>query len=71
MMPEEKERIRKEKLAERFKFESTRMRGYELIFPSSDKPRNANYERLVAKSNEIWDEFTTGKAKHKQRINDI
>ena len=47
------------------------MRGYELIYPSFDKPRNANYEKLITKSNEIWDEFTTGKAKHKQRLNEI
>jgi len=40
MTPEEREKLRKEKFSERCKFESTRMRGYELIFPSSDKPRN-------------------------------
>lgn len=41
------------------------MRGYELIYPSSDKTKNAMYDKLIAKSNDIWDEFTTGKHKHK------
>ena len=30
---EERERLRATKLQERFKYESTRMRGYELIYP--------------------------------------
>ena len=35
--PEEKERLRAEALEERFKFEESRMGGYELIFPSKDE----------------------------------
>lgn len=41
------------------------MRGYELIYPSADKVKNQMYEKLLQKSNDIWDEFTTGKFKHK------
>jgi len=44
---EEREKIRLEKLHERFKFESTRMRGYELIYPSNNKIKNAQYEKLL------------------------
>jgi putative sterol carrier protein len=68
---EEREKIRLEKLHERFKFESTRMRGYELIYPSNNKIKNTQYEKLLQKSNDIWDEFTTGKLKHKQRLNEV
>jgi hypothetical protein len=60
---EEKEKLKQEKLEARFKFESTRTRGYELIYPSSNKEKNLLYNKLIEKSNEIWDDFTTGKRK--------
>jgi len=41
------------------------MRGYELIYPSNNKEKNTIFEKLLQKSNDIWDEFTTGKQKHK------
>jgi nitric oxide reductase activation protein len=44
------------------------MRGFELIYPSNDKAKNQYYQKLILKSNEIWDEFTTGKQKHKQKV---
>lgn len=47
------------------------MRGYELIYPSSDKQRNQKYELQIQKANEIWDEFTTGKGKRKQQLNEV
>ena len=47
------------------------MRGYELIYPSSDKQTNAKYELQLKKANEIWDEFTTGKGKRKQQLSDV
>ena len=28
------------------------------------------YDAMLKKSNDIWDEFTTGKHKHKQRLNE-
>jgi tubulin polyglutamylase TTLL6/13 len=59
----EREKAKQEALLIRFKHESTRMRGYELIFPSNDKVKNSLYEKLLLKSNEIFDEFTTGKNK--------
>lgn len=40
---EQREKLRQEKLLERFQFESTRMRGFELIYPSSDSARNQVY----------------------------
>jgi|LauGreDrversion4_2_1035121.scaffolds.fasta_scaffold1257483_1 hypothetical protein len=47
------------------------MRGYELIYPSSDKQRNLKYEQQIQKANEIWDEFTTGKRNRKQQLNEV
>jgi len=44
---EERARTRKQLLMERFKHESSNMRGYELIYPSNDKVKNANYEKLL------------------------
>jgi len=37
-----------------------------MIFPSMmDEALNAQYETFIKKANDIWDEFTTGKAKKK------
>jgi len=47
------------------------MTGYELIYPSNRKDKNAIYEKLLQKANYIWDEFTTGKNKHRQRLNEV
>jgi tubulin polyglutamylase TTLL6/13 len=43
----EREKAKQEALLIRFKHESTRMRGYELIFPSNDKVKNSLYEKLL------------------------
>jgi hypothetical protein len=37
------------------------MRGYELIYPCSDKVKLERYEKLLQISNNIFDDFTTGK----------
>ena len=37
------------------------MAGYELIYPSGDKIKNQNYEMLLKKANELWDDFNIGK----------
>jgi hypothetical protein len=37
------------------------MGGYELIYPSSSQELNEKYDMFLMKSNEIWDDFTTGK----------
>ena len=44
------------------------MAGYELIYPSGDKIKNQNYEMLLKKANELWDDFNIGKQKNKNRI---
>lgn len=44
---EDKAKMRKQLLMERFKHESSNMRGYELIYPSNDKVKNSNYEKLL------------------------
>ena len=44
------------------------MGGYELIFPSADKERNKQYDEMLAKSNEIFDDFTTGKNRRRQQL---
>jgi len=61
LTPEEREKLRMEKLSERFKFESSWMAGYELIYPTSDKVRNQHYEVLLKKSNEIYDDYNIGR----------
>lgn len=66
MTPEEREVKKQQKLKERFKFEAKRMRGYELIYPCANAERAEKFEQMIKKSNEIWDEFTTGK--HRKKI---
>ena len=67
--PEEKERLRKKRLQERFQFESGREGKYERIYPSvNDEEKNQKYEIFIKKANEIWDEFTTGKGKKKKSL---
>ena len=41
------------------------MGGYELIFPCADKDQNKNYEVMLKKSNDIFDDFSMGKHKRK------
>jgi hypothetical protein len=60
MGAEDKEKLRQEKLMERYKFEEGRMGGYELIYPSKDEEKNKEYENFIQKANDLWDEFTTG-----------
>lgn len=57
---EDREKLRQEKLKERFSYEETRMGGYELIYPSRDETRNKEYEAFIQKANDLWDDFTTG-----------
>lgn len=61
--PQQREQLKQEKLAERYKFESTRMRGYELLYPCTDKNLKVEYEMYLKKSQEIWDDFFIGKNK--------
>ena len=44
------------------------MAGYELIYPTGDKAKNQNYELLIKKANEVWDDFNIGKQKNKNRM---
>lgn len=57
---EDKEKLRQEKLKERFEFEKSRTGGYDLIFPSPDEAMNKQYEAFIQKANDLWDDFTTG-----------
>ena len=36
------------------------MRGYELIYPCKDQNKHANYDKLLQKSNDLFDEFNLG-----------
>ena len=70
--PQEKKRLKEERLEERFKFENAQMRcgsnnKFEIIFPRLyEEEKNQQYEVFIKKANDIWDEFTTG-AKGKKR----
>lgn len=41
---QQREALRQERLTERFKFEASRMNGYELIYPTADQEQHAKYE---------------------------
>jgi len=40
--------------------------GYELIYPPKEEEMEEEYEAMLKKANDMWDEFTTGKSKKKQ-----
>lgn len=63
MDPEEKARLRDEKLKKRFAYEEKRRGQWELIYPWPDEARNEQYGEFIRRAQDIWDEFTTGKAK--------
>ena len=63
--PVEKEKQRQVQLEERFEYEKKRKGQYELIYPWPDEEKNKKYASFIVKANELWDEFTTGKPKHK------
>lgn len=65
---EEREALREEKLQERFLYERMKLNegsGYELIYPPKDEEKEEEYETMLKKANDMWDEFTTGKIKKK------
>ena len=69
MGAEEREALREEKLQERFLYERMKMNegsGYELIYPPKEEEMEEEYEAMLKKANDMWDEFTTGKSKKKQ-----
>lgn len=37
--------------------------GLELIYPPLEEEKEVEYEAMLKKANDIWDEFTTGKKK--------
>lgn len=40
--------------------------GFELIYPPlGEEEKEEQYEAMIKKANDIWDEFTTGKSKKK------
>lgn len=61
--PEDRDRIRAQRMKERIEFEKDRTGGYELIFPSDDPEQNLLYQSFITKANDLWDDFTTGKGK--------
>lgn len=50
MDPEEKARLREQKLKERFDFEATRQGGWELIYPWPEEQRNQTYGVFIKKA---------------------
>ena len=63
--PEDKAKIREEKINERFEYEKKRKGKFELICPWPNEVRNKMYDEFIDKANDLWDEFTTGNAKKK------
>jgi hypothetical protein len=64
--PEQKKKLKEERLAQRFELENAQMKPgssnkFEIVFPRLyDEELNAKYEVFIKKANDIWDEFTTG-----------
>lgn len=69
LVGEDKEKLRQEKLKERFLFEKDKIGGYELIYPCNNEDRNKEYESFIQKANDLWDDFTTG-GKSKKQLNE-
>ena len=69
MEPEEKAKLRNQKLQERFDFEAKISNGYELIYPAKDAEQNQKYDSFIKGANEIWDMFTTGNKGNKSSVN--
>lgn len=66
MGAEERQALREEKLQERWLFERMKLNegsGYELIYPPKEEEMEDEYEAMLQKANDMWDEFTTGKKK--------
>ena len=64
---EDREKLRQERLKERFEYEEDKMGGYELIYPCKDEEKNKQYEAFIKKANDLWDDFTTGGKSKKQK----
>jgi hypothetical protein len=48
------------------------MRGYELLYPCTDKNLKLEYDTFLKKSQEIWDDFFVGKNKPSRfKLNDV
>lgn len=69
MEPVQKEKLRQQKLKERFDYEALQNGGYELIYPAPDEEKNKLYDGFLKGANEIWDVFTTGNKGHKSSSN--
>jgi hypothetical protein len=71
----ERETLREERLTERFLYERMKLNegsGYELIYPPiGQEEKEEQYEAMLKKANDMWDEFTTGKNKKKEEIKDV
>jgi hypothetical protein len=66
MGAQEREAKREESLNERFMYERMKLNegnGFELIYPPLEEEKEEEYEGMLRRANDIWDEFTTGKKK--------
>lgn len=66
MSNEERESLKEERLEERFLYERIKLNtgsGFELIYPPKEEEKEEEYEEMIQKANDMWDEFTTGKKK--------
>jgi VanZ family protein len=66
---QQREQLKQQRLQERFFYESTKIKGYELIYPSADQAKNDKYNELIRKSQDLWDDFYVGKNRKKEQIN--
>lgn len=55
--------LKQQMISDRLLYESSRMGGYKLIFPSQNQQVQTQYQTMLAKSQELWNEFFIGKNK--------
>lgn len=62
----EKNQLKAERIEEKINYERAQLQnsGYEMIFPQIyDEEKHKEYETILKKAQELWDDFTTGKNK--------
>ena len=63
--PLERSKMKEERIQERIDYErmQLQMNGYEVLYPQIYEDKQEEYDKLLKKAYDIWDDFTTGKNK--------
>mmetsp|Transcript_4609 Transcript_4609/g.5679 ORF Transcript_4609/g.5679 Transcript_4609/m.5679 type:complete len:122 (-) Transcript_4609:1930-2295(-) len=66
---EEKDERLSEVARERDEFEKANLGKFKMIYPCEDQDKMAKYESLLQASHECWEDFTTGRRRRQNAIN--